>query len=289
MRAFLVAESTMRFTRYHFAVVLIAALAFSAGALLFAPHITVRSYPQTAVLESVMAPAPKNISIAAPQIAQAGSLTVAVDDVNRAREAAMRIVRDASGFVSSMRASSDPSRPARADMSLRVPAASFGSTLAALATLGTVTQRSMQGEDLRGPMTDTGARLRNLRHTEHDILKIMDRSGNVDQIMNVENRLSDVRGQIETLESELKDMHGRVTYATIDVRLVARAANALPEDSAFVRIADSAHAALHALASASVAIVAGVIWLAVFMPLVAVASAVAYVSWLRLRKYAVRR
>ncbi len=78
---------------------------------------------------------------------------------------------------------------------------------------------------MTGDITDSDARLRNLRQTEADIRRIMDRSGNISQIMDAENQLSRVREEIETLESDIKWMRGRVAYANIFVNLAAEATN----------------------------------------------------------------
>jgi hypothetical protein len=89
---------------------------------------------------------------------------------------------------------------AGADMSIRVPAGRFDAALAAVAQIGKVRDRSVSAQDLTGEITDSSARLRNLRRTEADIRKIMDRSGTIAQVLDAENQLSQVREQIETLE-----------------------------------------------------------------------------------------
>lgn len=245
-------------------------------------------------LLSVNAPAPtaapQRSSVAAPEIARKASLSLIVTSVDGALHAAAAIARNGDGDVFSLQSSNDGKADASADMSLRVPAAAFDATLARLVKLGTVQTRSVDAEDLTGNITDSGARLRNLRRTESDILKIMDRSGNVAQVMDAENRLSEVREQIETLESELKAMRGRVAYSSIDLHFDPEAQAPAPDRSAGAQLGNAATAAVHALGDFTLTLLAFAIWIAVFAPYYLGALAVAYLARLLLRKYyAVRR
>ena len=112
---------------------------------------------------------------------------------------------------------------------------------------------------------------------------IMDRSGSVEQILDVENQLSQVREQIETLESSLKTMHEQVVYSTIDVSLSAETAAAPVEPTAASQLANAVHAASHAFAQSVVTLIAGLVWAIVFAPYLAIAAALAYLTARRLR------
>src|SRR6202035_434351 len=123
-----------------------------------------------------------------------------------------------------------------------------------------------------------------LRRTEADIRKIMDRSGTVGQVLDAENQLSQVREQIETLESDLKTMHAQVAYSTISVTLEAEAANAPVEPKAASQLATAWHAALHALSQTTVALIAFLLWLVVFAPYIALVAIAGLVIYAQLRK-----
>lgn len=107
-------------------------------------------------------------------------------------------------------------------------------------------------QDLTRDITDSDARLRNLRQTEADIRHIMDRSGSVSQIMDAENQLSQVREQIETLESDLKSTRGRVAYATIDIDLQAEASTAPVQPTFASQLVSTRHGATAALAQVTI-------------------------------------
>ncbi|HET9029108.1 MAG TPA: DUF4349 domain-containing protein [Candidatus Aquilonibacter sp.] len=233
-----------------------------------------------------------NPSIALPQIAKTGSLDILVANVDTAADRITALTHRAHGDVFSLDAENQTNgKPAQsADASIRVPAAAFDAAMQQLETLGTVRSSSVKAEDLTANITDSSARLRNLKRTEHDILGIMDRSGNVEQIMDVENRLSDVREQIETLEADVASMRGRVAYATIDIHVQAETQRAPAEPNALTRVANAFVGAKHALIDSTVRLASGAIWFAV-VDLPYVLAALLTVAWLGLglRKYAIRR
>jgi Flp pilus assembly protein TadB len=120
-----------------------------------------------------------------------------------------------------------------------------------------------------------------LRSTEADIRRIMERSGSVSQVMDAELQLSQVREQIETLESQLKDMRTRVAYATIDIDLQAETSTAPVTPTAASQLASAWHTALASLAAFTVGILGFILWIVVFVPYLLAAT---LLVWLLARK-----
>lgn len=215
----------------------------------------------------------------APLIARNGKVSLYVQNVDKAAAAISNAARINSGDVfSSDIATGDPSDGApSATLEIRVPADRFNAAMNAVAQAGKVRERSTSADDLTGEVTDSDARRRNLRRTEADIRRIMDRSGSVSQVMDAENQLSQVRERIETLESDLKSMRGRVAYATIDIDMLAEAANAPVQPTPASQLASAWRNAAAALVQITIGLAAALLWLAVFVPYV---LAVALVLWL---------
>lgn len=226
----------------------------------------------------------------APLIARTGKVSLYVQNVDKAAAALSRVARENGGEVfSSDIASGDGSASAPSgDMEIRVPADRFDSAFDGVAQTGKVRERSTNAQDLTGDITDSDARLRNLRQTEADIRHIMDRSGSVSQIMDAENQLSQVREQIETLESDLKSMRGRVAYAAIDIDLQAEASTAPVQPTFASQIASAWHGATAALAQVTIGILALGLWLVAFSPYVIAAVAIAWLTYAQLRKSRLR-
>jgi hypothetical protein len=223
-------------------------------------------------------------SAAAPQIARTGRIDLLVGDAQTAVAALASVARHGGGDVFSLQlAGASDASPASAVMQLRVPADRFDATMDAVARAGRVRQQSESASDMTGDIGDSDAQLRNLRRTEDDLRKIMDRSGSVEQILDVENQLSQVREQIETLESSLKTMRRQVVYSTIDVLLSAETSVSPVTPAAGTQLANAFRSAVHAFGESAIAILSALLWLVVFAPYFAIIAAIAWLAARRLR------
>lgn len=230
---------------------------------------------------SAAAPAAKSMRNA-PQIARVGSISLFVPNVDKAIAAVSAIARAQTGDVLSLddTAKNEQGGAPSADMELRVPDYRFEAAMRELSRVGNARARSISAEDLTTQIVDSAARLRNLRRTEADIAKIMDRSGSVAQILEAESQLSSVREQIETLDAELKDMRNRVAYSTISVSLSADVSSVPVESSPSAQLVSEWHAALHAVSQFTIGLISIVVWATAFVPYLLLAA----IAWWLLRR-----
>jgi chromosome segregation ATPase len=99
---------------------------------------------------------------------------------------------------------------------LRVPSARLDAILVTLRALGQSTEESQGGENVSAQMIDLDARLKNSRNTEARLTEMLkNRTGNVGDVLDVEREIARVRGEIEQLDAQRKQLQDRVTYATI--------------------------------------------------------------------------
>lgn len=221
----------------------------------------------------------------APQIARTAKIDLYVGNVDRAAGTIGRVARENRGDVfSSDIAAADGSAQPAATMEIRVPANRFDDALSGIVQTGKVRERSTSAQDLTADITGSDARLRNLRQTEADIRHIMDRSGSVDQVMDAENQLSQVREQIETLEAQIKTMRGQVAYATIDIDLEAESAGAPVQPTAAAQLASAWQSAVASLAQMTIALLAALLWFVAFVPYLVACAALAWFIYARARK-----
>jgi hypothetical protein len=170
-------------------------------------------------------------------------------------------------------------------MEIRVPASRFDAAMAGIARTGKLREQSTSAQDMTGDITDSAARLRNLRQTEADIRAIMNRSGSVSQVMDAETQLSSVREQIETLEAQLKSMLNQVAYATIDIDMQAEASTAPVQPTAQAQLASTWNAAIASLGQTTIGLVGALLWTLVFVPYLLAAATIAWFIYRRLALY----
>jgi len=202
------------------------------------------------------------------RMTRSGRLALLVPNIEGALAALRAVAAAESGALTSL----DDEHPGNGDagrdasVELSVPADRFEGTMDRLASLGGVRSRSVSAEDVTDQLVDDEARLRNLRRTEADMLRIMDRSGDIADVLSVETQLSTVRDQIERLDAERASLADRVTYASIALTLTTDADAPAAEPSPGARLRDAWYAALADVREFSLALAARIFVFVAFAP-----------------------
>ncbi|MGA2649262.1 MAG: DUF4349 domain-containing protein [Terracidiphilus sp.] len=167
-------------------------------------------------------PAPPPPPSVAPMIARTASLAILVKDIAAARSSLDIIVAEHRGYSSQITVDLSDSAPPRGIVaSLRVPSSELPSALANLRAIGRVEREKQSGEEVTQQHTDLVARLQNSRATEQRLRDILaQRTGRIEDVLQVEEEIARVRGEIESMEADQKTLEHRVEFATIDLELV---------------------------------------------------------------------
>jgi hypothetical protein len=161
-------------------------------------------------------------AIPVPMIARTASLTIMVKDIAAARSGLDSILARHGGYSAQLTvALQDDAPPRGIQASLRIPAPELAGTLVDLRALGWVQKESQSGEEVTEQHVDLVARLKNSRETEERLRAILQqRTGKVEDILQVEEEIARVRGEIDGMEAEQKALEHRVDFATIDLQLI---------------------------------------------------------------------
>ncbi len=202
------------------------------------------------------------------ELARSATLSLLVTDVGRALTAVRTLAAAEAGDVTALSDQRpDSERDGHSvDITIAVPSDRFDIALDRLAALGGVRARTVAAENLGDQLVDDAARLRNLRRTEADMLRIMDRSGKIGEVLDVENQLSSVRESIERLDAESKALQRRVAYATIEVSLSGEAIAATAEPSLQTQLDAAWQTAVRRLSEFTLGVAAGTFVLVAFAP-----------------------
>jgi anti-sigma factor RsiW len=155
-----------------------------------------------------------------PAIARTASLKISVKDFASARAGVDRIIDSFHGYAATMTINSATGEPQSLSAELHIPSTRSDAALTALKALGRVEQEQQGGEEVTAQIVDLDARLKNARVTEtrlQDILKT--RTGKVTDVLEVEREIAEVRGSIEQMEGEQKQLNTRVSFSTITLDL----------------------------------------------------------------------
>ena len=156
----------------------------------------------------------------APMIARTVSLTIVVKDFAAARSSLDNILTRHHGYAAQLTISTPENAARSFQASLRVPAPELSSALSDFKALGRVENESQSGEEVTQQHIDLVERLKTARETEERFRSILQqRTGKVEEVLQVEEQIARVRGEIESMEAELKALEHRVDFATIDLQL----------------------------------------------------------------------
>lgn len=162
-------------------------------------------------------------AIVGRELARTATVVLEVRDVEQAAARVTAAAQRAGGFVSG--ADVRGGDFGYGVLTLRVPASALDATITDLAEVGVrVVESSISTEDLTDQLTDIGARISNLERLEAELQLLLSDVRTNDpqagQLLQVFERLNQVRGEIERLEAQRSSARDRVDLATINVELV---------------------------------------------------------------------
>ena len=153
-------------------------------------------------------------------IARTVSLSVVVKDFAASRSSLDAILAQHHGYSAQLNISTPGNAPRSIQASLRVPATELSSAVADLKTLGRVENESQSGEEVTQQHIDLVARLKTSRETERRFRAILEqRTGNVVDMLQVEEGIARVRGDIERMEAEQIALEHRVDFTAVELQL----------------------------------------------------------------------
>ena len=102
---------------------------------------------------------------------------------------------------------------------VRVPCARFDEFMRRSGEIGNVLNSNTSAQNITSQFTDTEARRDSLRVQEERLLAMMEKTDDMESLIALESRLSEVRYEIESLERQLIDWQNRVDYSAVTVEL----------------------------------------------------------------------
>ena len=102
---------------------------------------------------------------------------------------------------------------------IRVPSEKFSALMGSLSTLGNVPYSHTYTENITAQYHDTDARLTAYQTQEARLLEMMEAAKTVEDLIAIEEKLTELRYQIESLQSTLKNWDRQVAYSTLDLEV----------------------------------------------------------------------
>jgi len=169
----------------------------------------------------------------APLIARSVSLTIQVRDLGASRAALEALLARHRGYAAQLTVNTGEGLACSLESSLRVPDGELAAAIAEMRGLGQVEVETQSGEEVTQQHADLVARLENSRETEQRLRELLaQRTGKIDEVLQVEEEIDRVRGEIEQMEADQKVLEHRVDFATIELRMMEQYREQLGPQSA---------------------------------------------------------
>jgi hypothetical protein len=142
-------------------------------------------------------------------------LTLKVADVPQAVRDATAAAESQGGFVEQ---NSDQGEES-ASVTIRVPTKKFKVAVDRFESLGKVTDRNVEGEDVTEQYVDIEARLKNNIQLRDKLKALLEKASDVKDIVSIETEMNRIQSEIDSMEGRIKSLKGKVDYSTIVLTL----------------------------------------------------------------------
>lgn len=191
-------------------------------------ELTTAGYDSGDGAESISSTGVSDTAALADKIIYSADLSIQTTEFDQSVSALERTVRDFGGFVESSDTSGNVTYESDgttrivdryAYYTVRIPAEKFEDFLSITGSLGNVLNSSRYAENVTSRYTDNEARLSSLRTQEERLLSMLEKSEDVESLIALEERLADVRYELESIERTLRNLDMQIGYSSVSISL----------------------------------------------------------------------
>ncbi|HEY9077603.1 MAG TPA: DUF4349 domain-containing protein [Anaerolineaceae bacterium] len=199
-------------------------------------------------------------------------MTVVADDPAKVMESITKMANEMGGFVVTSnlyKTQKNDIEVPEAKVTVRVPSEKLDSALATIKTFlkdptADVLSENVTGENVTQQYIDLQSRLANLEQAEKQLQKIMDTTTKADETLNVFNRLTQIREQIEVLKGQINYYERAAALSSLSVQIQSNTA-VRPVKIGSWQPVGVALAAIQALINTAKFLVNALIWIILFV------------------------
>lgn len=224
------------------------------------------------------------------KIVRTGTIELQVKDVPKATQVAREGIRAMGGYIGASQTGTLGDLPV-ATITYRIPVDRWEDALDLLRGLAGQTTKVLseqtQAVEVTGAVVDLEARIRNLRASETALQDIAAKATRVSDVLEVQAQLTNVRGEIEQLNGQLKELTDRAAFATLTANFGTPvvAVDVAAKGWEPAKVVDEATASLVNILQALTT--AGIWFVIVWVPILVVLGVIGLIAGLILRRIGV--
>lgn len=163
-----------------------------------------------------------NTEVRQRSVIRTGTVAIRVDSYDNTRSNLTQATRQFGGYVSDSSEqvhTRENQTWATGRVVLRVPKENFSALLTRAKEAGEVQKAGTSSNDVTDKLVDIEARLTNLKAQRDRLRDLYEEANDTENVLAVQERLSEVQTEIERLEAKRKSLERQVAYSTITVEL----------------------------------------------------------------------
>lgn len=102
-----------------------------------------------------------------------------------------------------------------ASYTIRVPEARLNEFMAGLDGIATITNKTMGEQDVTLSYVDVESRIKALEIEQESLMKLLEQAANLDSVIKLQDRLTDVRYELENYKAQLRTYDDKIAYSTV--------------------------------------------------------------------------
>jgi hypothetical protein len=174
--------------------------------------------------------------IVARKIIQSGEVTIQVKRYQPFFSALEKRMKTLNGYMANIQSRRTGDTVSSASLTLRVPPERLTQLVSWLREQGNLSSEKITSEDISEQYYDLKARLENARRFENRLLEMLkSETGNLQELILVEEKLNQTREQIEQMEGKLRYFDALTNLATLIVQVQVESHYVPPDKPTFVQ------------------------------------------------------
>lgn len=153
-------------------------------------------------------------------IIRSGTMSMEVDNYDDTEAKIKNIVNNYNGYLTNSTSKLNTEGKKQGSITIRVASDKFDVMIADLAKAGKVMNQNISGKDVTEEYMDAEARLKTQRELESRLLKILaEKTARLTDLVEVEQKLANVRENIEKTEGRMRYLRDQASYSTLTVSI----------------------------------------------------------------------
>lgn len=153
-------------------------------------------------------------------IIRTGTMSVENDSFDETENKAKEITKNLGGYITNSTAQVNQSGKKQGTLTIRVQADKYDALLAELSKIGKVMNQNITGRDVTEEFVDAEARVKTQRELEARLLQLLaEKTANLTAVVEVEQKLSSVRENIEKTEGRMRMLKDQASFSTLTLSI----------------------------------------------------------------------